>query len=68
MWADSADQGLQKWLKEILGWDLEGVKHWVDGTALGMGARRSGTAGAGHSCGVPGLATKVGNGTDLWYG
>ncbi len=27
MWADSAYQGLQKWLKETLGWELEVVKH-----------------------------------------
>jgi putative transposase len=31
VWADSAYQGLQKWLKETLGWDLEVVKHWWTG-------------------------------------
>jgi putative transposase len=29
--ADRADQGLKKWLKETLGWDLEVVKHWWRG-------------------------------------
>ena len=38
VWADSAYQGLQKWLKETLGWDLEVVKHWWTGPTLGMGA------------------------------
>ena len=28
---DSAYQGLKKWLKETLGWDLEVVKHWWTG-------------------------------------
>ncbi len=31
VWADSAYQGLKKWLKETLGWDLEVVKHWWTG-------------------------------------
>jgi putative transposase len=31
VWADSAYQGLQKWLKETLGWELEVVKHWWTG-------------------------------------
>ena len=31
VWADSAYQGLKKWLKETLGWDLEAVKHWWTG-------------------------------------
>ena len=37
VWADSAYPGLNKWLQDALGWDLEVVK-LVDGTALGMGA------------------------------
>ena len=31
VWADSAYQGLKKWVKEALGWDLEVVKHWWTG-------------------------------------
>jgi putative transposase len=31
VWADSAYQGLKKWLKEALGWDPEVVKHWWTG-------------------------------------
>ncbi len=31
VWADSAYQGLKKWTKDVLGWDLEVVKHWWTG-------------------------------------
>jgi putative transposase len=31
VWADSAYQGLQKWLRETLGWNLEVVKPWWTG-------------------------------------
>jgi hypothetical protein len=38
----------------------------VDGAPLGVGSWRSGTSGTGYSSGIPGVATKVGGGTDLW--
>jgi hypothetical protein len=66
VWADSAYQGLQKWLKETLGWDLGGGKALVVGATLGMAARRSGAASAEDSCGVPSFASAVGGGTDFW--
>ncbi len=31
VWVDSAYQGLKKWTKDVLGWDLEVVKHWWTG-------------------------------------
>jgi putative transposase len=31
VWVDSAYQGLKKWAKDVLGWDLEVVKHWWTG-------------------------------------
>jgi putative transposase len=31
VWTDSAYQGLKRWVKETLGWDLEVVKHWWTG-------------------------------------
>lgn len=64
VWADSAYQGLKKWLKETLGWDLKVVKHWWPG--LGMGARGSGTSSSGHSCRISGFAPALGSGADLW--
>lgn len=32
VWVDSAYRGLQEWLKETLGWELEVVKHWWTGS------------------------------------
>ena len=31
VWVDRAYQGLKKWAKDVLGWDLEVVKHWWRG-------------------------------------
>jgi putative transposase len=31
VWVDSAYQGLKKWTKDVLGWDLEVVQHWWTG-------------------------------------
>jgi hypothetical protein len=62
VWVDYAYRGLGAWLKETLGLGTGSGETLVDWRGLGSGGPRA----SNPPSWVPGIASPVGGGTDLW--